>query len=159
MLAILVAFTLVVGLAVVTATPASASAPRYDRWQSPAGAVKCRLYLNGSMGYRTIACLIVSQKILVRWAGGGTPHDVKITQATSAQIAQFNGAHRVRYGEVFRMGPRVSNTNKPWIYCTVSSGKGSICQFEGDDPEWLTIRSGRVSICYTPPRTCAVVRY
>ena len=136
------------------AAPASAE-PRYDRWQSPAGAVRCRMYVNGSMGQYTLACLIVASNKLVKWGGsfpdcsvntyGPCGHDYSVSRASSSQRAQFSGARRVSYGQVFGMGPKYHGYFR--VDCQVKSSTGSTCQFGPDDPVWINFRSGRVKIC------------
>ena len=138
----------------LTAAPASAQ-PRYDSWQSPAGAVKCRMYMNGSMGRYTLACLVLRSNTLVKWGGnfpdcsvgivGPCGRGLSVRKATASQRAQFSGARRVSYGPVFAMGERRYGFYV--VECQVLASTGSTCGYGPDDPVWINFRSGVVRIC------------
>ncbi len=140
---------------VVAAAPASALS-RVDVWQSPSGAVKCRMYMNGSLGKYTLACLVTASNKLVRWSGtfpdcsvgtyGPCGGPYRVSTATATQRAQFTGAPRLAYGRTIGMGKPMSY-GAYVFWCKVSPTTGTTCWKGPDDPLYINFRSGVVKIC------------
>jgi hypothetical protein len=149
-----VALPLALLFAFASIGPASA-VTRHDVWRSPAGSVECRMYMNGSQGRYTLACLVVKSNTLLKW-GGDYPtcatgssaacRKPAISKATATQKAQFKGAFVAKYGQSFSMGTPTSDASG--VSCSVSPTKGSTCQYsDGLDARWINFNSGHVRIC------------
>ena len=150
----LVALPLALLFALASIGPASAIT-RHDVWRSPAGSVECRMYMNGSQGRYTLACLVVKSNTLLKW-GGDYPtcptgssaacRKPAISKATATQKAQFKGAFVAKYGQLFSMGTPTSEASV--VSCSVSPTKGSTCQYsDGLAASWINFNSGHVRIC------------